>query len=249
MLYIDPVECIDCGACVPVCPVSAIFALDDLPEKWNTRHSRWWPRFPSLWASAPIRPCSAWRTRSCCGRFLCRIPSELLNLRSQLRGHGSGFHVISRITWISGRENARFFRADGLPPGHFRICGRPACAAGDEGGPAGQRQLLRSVPGHVPQIGRVFRRDEDAVPGRDAVAVISHDLWQQDFGSSPNIVGQKDPARWHRVRWSLAWRPRASPEPSSTSVRPLYVPLMMAPAPLERQSQPAHQPRRSRIAW
>jgi NAD-dependent dihydropyrimidine dehydrogenase PreA subunit len=35
MLYIDPVECIDCGACVPVCPVSAIFALDDLPEKWN----------------------------------------------------------------------------------------------------------------------------------------------------------------------------------------------------------------------
>jgi len=25
-LYIDPVECIDCGACVPVCPVSAIFA-------------------------------------------------------------------------------------------------------------------------------------------------------------------------------------------------------------------------------
>jgi NAD-dependent dihydropyrimidine dehydrogenase PreA subunit len=35
MLYIDPVECIDCGACVPVCPVSAIFALDDLPKKWK----------------------------------------------------------------------------------------------------------------------------------------------------------------------------------------------------------------------
>jgi ferredoxin len=34
-LYIDPVECIDCGACVPVCPVSAIFALDELPEKWR----------------------------------------------------------------------------------------------------------------------------------------------------------------------------------------------------------------------
>jgi len=34
-LYIDPVECIDCGARVPVCPVSAIFALDDLPEKWK----------------------------------------------------------------------------------------------------------------------------------------------------------------------------------------------------------------------
>jgi NAD-dependent dihydropyrimidine dehydrogenase PreA subunit len=34
-LYIDPQECIDCGACVPVCPVSAIFAADDLPDKWK----------------------------------------------------------------------------------------------------------------------------------------------------------------------------------------------------------------------
>ena len=35
MLYIDPVECIDCGACVPVCPVSAIFAEPDLPDRWS----------------------------------------------------------------------------------------------------------------------------------------------------------------------------------------------------------------------
>lgn len=35
-LYIDPQECIDCGACVPVCPVSAIFALDDLPAQWDS---------------------------------------------------------------------------------------------------------------------------------------------------------------------------------------------------------------------
>jgi ferredoxin len=35
LLYIHPIECIDCGACVPVCPVSAIFALDDLPAQWE----------------------------------------------------------------------------------------------------------------------------------------------------------------------------------------------------------------------
>ena len=29
LIYIDPVECIDCGACVPVCPVSAIFMGKD----------------------------------------------------------------------------------------------------------------------------------------------------------------------------------------------------------------------------
>ncbi len=32
MLYIDPDECIDCGACEPACPVSAIYAEDDLPD-------------------------------------------------------------------------------------------------------------------------------------------------------------------------------------------------------------------------
>ena len=31
-LYIDPEECIDCGACEPVCPVEAIFAEDDVPD-------------------------------------------------------------------------------------------------------------------------------------------------------------------------------------------------------------------------
>jgi ferredoxin len=31
MLYIDPSECIDCGACVDPCPVDAIYAEEDLP--------------------------------------------------------------------------------------------------------------------------------------------------------------------------------------------------------------------------
>ena len=34
-LYIDPAECIDFQACVPECPVEAIFALDETPAKWN----------------------------------------------------------------------------------------------------------------------------------------------------------------------------------------------------------------------
>lgn len=38
MLYIDPDQCIDCDACLPECPVEAIFAEDDVPEdqqKWT----------------------------------------------------------------------------------------------------------------------------------------------------------------------------------------------------------------------
>jgi ferredoxin len=33
MLVIDPDECIDCRACIPECPVNAIFADDELPEE------------------------------------------------------------------------------------------------------------------------------------------------------------------------------------------------------------------------
>jgi len=32
--YIDPEECIDCGACEPVCPVEAIYSEYDLPGTW-----------------------------------------------------------------------------------------------------------------------------------------------------------------------------------------------------------------------
>ncbi len=35
MLYIHPDECVDCGACEPVCPVEAIFYEDDVPEAWS----------------------------------------------------------------------------------------------------------------------------------------------------------------------------------------------------------------------
>jgi NAD-dependent dihydropyrimidine dehydrogenase PreA subunit len=35
MLYVHPDECVDCGACEPVCPVEAIFYEDDLPAQWG----------------------------------------------------------------------------------------------------------------------------------------------------------------------------------------------------------------------
>lgn len=35
MLYIHPDECIDCEACVPECPVEAIFQEDNVPDEWK----------------------------------------------------------------------------------------------------------------------------------------------------------------------------------------------------------------------
>src|SRR5437879_1596475 len=34
-LYINPEECIDCGACVSECPVNAICPEEDVPEQWQ----------------------------------------------------------------------------------------------------------------------------------------------------------------------------------------------------------------------
>ena len=48
-LAINPDECIDCGACVPECPVGAIFEETEVPEKWeeyvelNVKFTATWP--------------------------------------------------------------------------------------------------------------------------------------------------------------------------------------------------------------
>jgi putative ABC transport system permease protein len=42
-----------------------------------------------------------------------------------------------------------------------------------------------------PALGRAFRPDEDRVPGRNAVVVLSHDAWKQQFASDPAILGRK----------------------------------------------------------
>jgi len=34
-LYVKPDECIDCGACIPVCPTNSIFVLEELPEEYT----------------------------------------------------------------------------------------------------------------------------------------------------------------------------------------------------------------------
>lgn len=49
MLYIDPDECIDCGACVPECPVEAIYDEAELPDdetSWLKVNAEKAPKLP-----------------------------------------------------------------------------------------------------------------------------------------------------------------------------------------------------------
>jgi len=48
-----------------------------------------------------------------------------------------------------------------------------------------------SVLGVSPFRGRWFLADEDAMPGRNPVVVLGYGLWQQAFGSDPEVVGRR----------------------------------------------------------
>src|ERR1700728_1523760 len=59
MLYIDNVQCVDCGACVPACPVHAIFEQSSLPEEklmWVEINAELARRLPVISEKQPPLP-------------------------------------------------------------------------------------------------------------------------------------------------------------------------------------------------
>jgi hypothetical protein len=82
--------------------------------------------------------------------------------------------------------------------------------------------------GVTPTIGRDFRADEDQVPGRDAVIILGHTLWEQEFDADPGVLGR-------RVRISgldftvVGITPRSFTGMDQFARYDFYVPLMMSP--------------------
>jgi predicted permease len=80
-----------------------------------------------------------------------------------------------------------------------------------------------------PALGRCFRADEDQVPGRDAVVVLGHDLWENDFASSPDVIGKS--VFLNGLPFTVIG---VAPEPFRGPIvwmrADLYVPLAMQPA-------------------
>ena len=59
MLYIDPSECSDCAACVPACPVEAIFAEEDVADnmkQWIKINADRAPGLPAVTEKADPLP-------------------------------------------------------------------------------------------------------------------------------------------------------------------------------------------------
>lgn len=77
-----------------------------------------------------------------------------------------------------------------------------------------------------PALGRFFRPDEDSVPDRDRVAVLSDDLWRNWFGSSSDALGAS--FKINGVAFTVIGVAPATFRGVTVSPSELYIPLMMA---------------------
>ncbi len=104
---------------------------------------------------------------------------------------GSSALVSSYPDYQDIRDRSRSF--DGLVAFSHAAAG---FATGPSATPKLKMAMLASanlfpVMGIQPVLGRAFRPEEDQVPGRDAVVVLGHDLWEQEFASDPGVLGRR----------------------------------------------------------
>jgi macrolide transport system ATP-binding/permease protein len=85
------------------------------------------------------------------------------------------------------------------------------------------------VLGVEPIVGRDFRLEEDEAVGRDAVVIISHDLWVSEYAARVSVMGQK--LRLNGIDFTIVGVTPESFTGTDPFLRPaVYVPLAMAPA-------------------
>ncbi len=80
--------------------------------------------------------------------------------------------------------------------------------------------------GMRPLLGRFFAANEDAVPDRDAIAVVSFSYWQQTLGGTPHVIGKplRVNGRWFTV---IGVTPEGFHGPQWDTSNELWIPTMM----------------------
>src|SRR5262249_32685730 len=77
-------------------------------------------------------------------------------------------------------------------------------------------------------VGRAFRPEEDQVPGRDRVTVVSYSMWEQEFHSDPAIIGRK--IRVNGTEFAVVGvAPKRFTGPEAFILPQLYIPLNAFP--------------------
>jgi predicted permease len=155
-------------------------------------------------------------------------PSEVVTVGFNASVSGFGSIVASYRDYLDFRNTAKSF--DGLlayTNYSFGFSKSPDAVPQLKMGMLVTGNFFR-VLGVEPEQGRAFRDDEDQVPGRDAVVILGHDLWEKDFGADPSILGKK--LRLSGIEFTVIGVAPAHFTGMDLYFRPaLYVPVAMWP--------------------
>lgn len=158
-------------------------------------------------------------------------PGEVVSVRSRIQDSATGisYASVSWLDYMDYRERAGSF--DGLIAYNQVTVALAARAAAP---PRVTLAMLVSgnflrVLGVQPALGRDFRPEEDAVPGRDPVAIVSHAFWVAELGGDPGVLGRA--LRLNGVSLTIVGVAPESFWGLEVYTRPVvYVPTAMAPA-------------------
>jgi len=117
-----------------------------------------------------------------------REPYRLVNIYGNENGRGYEGFAYPEYAYL--RDHSTSFEA---LAGHYSTAPLNVVADGDSKEVDGAVVSANyfSILGIRPLLGRFFLPEEDAVPGRNPVAVIGFRLWQGRFGGDPLILGKK----------------------------------------------------------
>ncbi len=153
-------------------------------------------------------------------------PQAVVSVRSRTPSGGVG--DVSYPDYLDIRERSTAF--EGMVAYQVAPCGVAMM-------PRAQSQLRYGfqvsgnffrVLGTEPKLGRGFTPEEDQVPGRDAVVVLSHDYWRSDFGGDKAAVGRH--IRLNGVDFTVIGVAPESFQGMDPFLRPaFFFPAMMGP--------------------
>jgi len=120
-------------------------------------------------------------------------PGQLVAIRSQLNGEGTKILNTTAVSYPDFedlRDKSRSYAGlSAFSFSEFGFATEKGALAEAKFGALVSGDFFQTLEAE-PQLGRGFRRDEDKVPGRDAVVVLSHDLWVNKFGAAPDVLGR-----------------------------------------------------------
>jgi predicted permease len=157
-------------------------------------------------------------------------PGEVFTVGSTtaIEGFGASSLDSSYRDYVDIRDRSKSF--DGLAAFTYLtagVAGNPAAVPKLTMGMLASGNLF-TLMGVDPILGRAFRAQEDQVPGRDAVVVLGHAMWAQEFASDPAVLGRRVDIDGHPFT-VIGVAPSEFSGLDQNVRSDFFVPLMMSP--------------------